>query len=253
AYGDVYGTMDISSANPLVEAVTSNYVKWFTDSGVKHGGVALDNAGNVPDAFLKSFREVLRAEGLGIATNGCPEALYGYVDIYGNEGFPFSQRFAKDMRAKGFRGILGEFVMQHMSAGELERYLKAKLFNGIVYFGYTGGRSRAAGTHYSSFHCRPDVYDHQRWILRTIVPLCRAMFRAGPQDEAFASTTEGATEAGPAGISGVSVDETGKVIEREDGGGTGGDMFEGTLELDGSVERYGDDIAEGDLPFRQFQ
>jgi len=244
-YGDVYGTMDISSDNPLVKAVISTYVKWFTESGVKRGGVALDNAGKVPEALLNAFRKSLAKEGLGIATNGCPESLYKYVDFFGNEGFPFSQRFAKDMRSKEFRGILGEFVMQHMSGGELEAYLKAKLFNGIVYFGYTDGRSRAAGTHYSFFHCRPDVYDHQRWVLRKIVPLSRAVLKAGPQDEPFASTKSGTKAAGPSEISGVEVDETGKVVEREDGGAGGRDMFEGTLALDGSIQRYGDKIADG--------
>jgi hypothetical protein len=55
--------------------------------------------------------------------------------LFCNEGFPYTVEYARQSWAKGFRGILGEFTMQHLSSGELEAYLKSKLFNGIVFFG----------------------------------------------------------------------------------------------------------------------
>lgn len=246
-YGDVYGTMDLSSNNPFVQAMVSGHLNSLTGSGLKHGGVALDNAGKVPESFLEYFQNALHPKGFGIATNGGSEHLYRYIDFFGSEGFPFSQQTVSDMRKKGFKGILGEFVTRHLSSGELERYLKAKQFNGIVYFGYTDGRDRAAGTHYSFFHCRPDIYNHQRWILRRILPLSKAMFCAGPQDNAYAhNLLKGKSgEQKQAVIHQTRIDSTGRVIEPGITELDKGNVFEGTLSLDGSIHRYGNDISNG--------
>ncbi len=246
-YGDVYGTMDLSSNNPLVKAVVYSRLESLKGSGLKHGGVALDNAGKVPESFLEYFHDVLHPQGFGIATNGAPEHLYRYIDLFGSEGFPFSLQTANDMRGKGFKGILGEFVTRQMSPGELERYLKAKQFNGIVYFGYTDGRARAAATYYSFFYCRPDIYNHQRWVLRKILPLSKAMFGAGSQDNAYAhmpfKNKPGASKQ-PV-TSQNHIDSTGRVIEPGIIAPPQGDIFKGTLAPDGSIHRYGNDISKG--------
>jgi len=247
AYGDVYGEMDLSSNNPLVKAVLSSRLKSLTESGQKHGGIALDNAGKVSGSFLEYLQNTLHPEGFGIATNGGSEHLYRYIDFFGNEGFQFSQQTMNNMQSKGFNGILGEFVTRQLSSGELERYLKAKHFNGIVYFGYTDGRDRAAATHYSFFYCRPDIYDHQRWILRKILPLSEAMFCAGPQNNACARALFNKERGGIGHVNSHQnhVDATGRVIEPNITESDKDDIFGGTLSLDGSVKRYGNDINKG--------
>ena len=247
AYGDVYGEMDLSSNNPLVKAVVSSRLESLIGSRQKHGGIALDNAGKVPESFLEYLQNILHPEGFGIATNGGSEHLYRYIDFFGNEGFQFSQQTMNNMQSKGFNGILGEFVTRQLSSGELERYLKAKHFNGIVYFGYTDGRDRAAATNYSFFYCRPDIYDHQRWILRKILPLSKSMFCAGPQNNAYARILFN-KETG--GISQADnhqnhVDATGRVIEPNVSESDKDDIFGGTLSLDGSIKRYGNNINKG--------
>ena len=45
AYGDVYGSMDLSSENDLVKAVIARYMQRFDKEGITHGGIGLDNAG----------------------------------------------------------------------------------------------------------------------------------------------------------------------------------------------------------------
>ena len=45
AYGDVYGSMDLSSDNDLVKAVIDKYMQGFEKDGITHGGIGLDNAG----------------------------------------------------------------------------------------------------------------------------------------------------------------------------------------------------------------
>ena len=247
AYGDVYGEMDLSSNNPLVKAVVSSRLESLTESGQKHGGIAMDNAGKVPGSFLEYLQNALHPEGFGIATNGGSEHLYRYIDFFGNEGFQFSQQTMNNMQSKGFNGILGEFVTRQLSSGELERYLKAKHFNGIVYFGYTDGRDRAAATNYSFFYCRPDIYDHQRWALREILPLSRAMFCAGSQNNVYARIL---SNKGPGIINHVNnrqsqVDATGRVIEPGAAESDKDDIFGGTLLLDGSIKQYGNDINKG--------
>lgn len=247
AYGDVYGEMDLSSTNPLAKTVVSSQLKSLTEKGLKHGGLALDNAGKVPGFFLEYLQKTLHPKGFGIATNGGLENLYHYIDFFGNEGFQFSQRTMKDMRAKGFNGILGEFVTRHLSSGELEKYLKHKQFNGIVYFGYTDGRDRAAATHYSFFHCRPDIYDHQRWMLRKILPLSKAMFEAGPQNNSYAHIllNKKTRETERTNNQKNHIDVTGRVIEPNVVESDPNDLFEGTLSLDGSINRYGNDLKKG--------
>ena len=195
AYGDVYGSMDLSSENELVKAVIAKYLQDFEKQGISHGGIGLDNAGRVPRQFLETLARRLNARGLGIAANGCPDQYLAYIDFFGNEGFPFSIDYARRARkavlaaaADGRharqarerpRGILGEFTMQHLSGGEMDAYLKSKLFNGIVFFGYTNGGT-AAGAHYSAYCSRPDVYNHHRWVLRKLVPISRAVQRGLP-------------------------------------------------------------------------
>ncbi len=247
AYGDVYGEMDLSSNNPLVKAVVASRLESLTGSGQKHGGIAMDNAGKVPGPFLEYLQNALHPEGFGIATNGGSEHLYRYIDFFGNEGFPFSQQTMNNMQSKGFNGILGEFVTRQLSSGELEKYLKAKHFNGIVYFGYTDGRDRAAATHYSFFHCRPDIYDHQRWVLRKILPLSKAMFCAGPQNNACAQTLFNKERGGMGQVNSHQnhVDATGRVIEPDVAESDKDDIFGGTLLLDGSIKQYGNDINKG--------
>jgi hypothetical protein len=246
AYGDVYGSMDLSSENDLVKAVIAGYMRGFDNDGITHGGIGLDNAGNVPREFLEALARRLNARGLGIAANGCPDEYLAYIDFFGNEGFPFSINYARRAREKGLRGILGEFTMQHLSGGEIDAYLKSKLFNGIVFFGYTNGGT-AAGASYSAYCSRPDVYDHQRWVFRKLVPISRAVQRAGRQMDPAAKLASAAAPAGEAGAApaGVAVNAEGKVEElkrRE----VGLDGITGrSPETAPRIARYGRDVANG--------
>jgi hypothetical protein len=144
------------------------------------------------------------------------------------------------------RGILGEFTMQHLSGGEMDAYLKSKLFNGIVFFGYTNGGT-AAGARYSGYCSRPDVYNHQRWVLRKLVPVSRAVQRAGRQTDPAAKLASAAAPAGKADSApaGVAVDADGRVKEmkrRE----AGLDRITGrSPETAPLVIRYGRDVANG--------
>ena len=106
--------------------------------------------------------------------------------------------------------------MQHLSGGEMEAYLKNKLPNGIVFFGYTNGGT-AAGASYSMYCSRPDVYNHQRWVLRKLVPISRALQRAGRQTDPAAKLASAAARAGQpaAAPAGVAVNAEGKVEERK--------------------------------------
>jgi len=216
AYGDVFGSMDLSTENELVKVVLASFVQRFKQEGIARGGVGLDNAGKVPRAFLESLAQRLNARGLGIAANGCPDEYLRYIDFFGNEGFPFSINYARRARQKGLRGILAEFTQQHLSGGELEAYLKNKLFNGIVFFGYTNGGT-AAGAAYSMYCSRPDVYNHQRWVLRKLVPISRAVERAGRQRDPAAKLASATARAGQsaATVAGVAVSVEGKVEERK--------------------------------------
>jgi hypothetical protein len=246
AYGDVYGSMDLTSENELVKAVIAKYMEGFDKQGIAHGGIGLDNAGKVPQAFLEALARRLNARGLGIAANGCPDQYLTYIDFFGNEGFPFSINYARYARERGLRGILGEFTMQHLSGGELDAYLKSKLFNGIVFFGYTNGGT-AAGARYSGYCSRPDVYNHQRWVLRKLVPISRAVQRAGRQPDPAARLTSAATRAAqtPAAVSGVAVNAVGQVVElkrRE----AGLDRITGrSAETTPRIARYGNQIGSG--------
>ena len=245
AYGDVFGSMDLSSKNPLVKAVIRTYLNWFKENGVTSGGIALDNAGRVPEPFLKSLKRELNALGLGIATNGCPDRYLRYIDFFGNEGFPFSPESAKRARRKGFRGIFGEFALRQISSGDLESYLKTKPFYGIVFFGYTDG-GRAAGAQHSFYCYRPDVYDHHRWVFRKYIPLSRAVCAAGIREPAHASLESG----GPAGEQMVSgedaitaeTDQDGKVDELAPSDPLPQKTRPTPL---GDLWRYGDDIDKG--------
>lgn len=190
AYGDVKGTMDLSSDNPLTNAVVDTYVRWFKENGIKHGGIGIDNFATLNGNFLSMLRRGFSHRGLGIAINCLPERLkasphVSYLDVAGAEGFPFPVDYAREIRAKGFKGIFCEFIMQHMSSAELSAYLKAKSFYGIVFFGYTDG-GRAAGSQYSFYASRPDVYNHHRWVFRKYVPISRALFRACGQVDPYA-------------------------------------------------------------------
>ncbi len=136
--------------------------------------------------------------------------------------------------------------MQHLCGGELDAYLKSKLFNGIVFFGYTNGGT-AAGASYSAYCSRPDVYDHQRWVLRKLVPVSRAVQRAGRQVDPAARLASAAAPAREAGAApaGVAVNAEGKVAEvkrRE----AGLDYITGrSPETAPRIARYGRDAAEG--------
>ena len=245
AYGDVYGSMDLSSENELVKAVIARYMQGFDKDGITHGGIGLDNAGKVPREFLEALARRLNARGLGIAANGCPDEYLSYIDFFGNEGFSFSINYARRAHQQGLRGILGEFTLQHLSGGEMDAYLKSKLFNGIVFFGYTNGGT-AAGASYSAYCARPDVYDHQRWVLRKLVPVSRAVQRAGRQVDPAAKLASAAAEgqfaAAPVG---VAVNAEGKVEElkrRE----VGLDRITGrSPETAPRIARYGRDVASG--------
>lgn len=246
AYGDVYGSMDLSSENELVKAVIAKYMQGFDKDGITRGGIGLDNAGRVPREFLEALTARLNARGLGIAANGCPDEYLGYIDFFGNEGFPFSINYARRAREKGLRGILGEFTMQHLSGGELDAYLKNKLFNGIVFFGYTNGGT-AAGARYSGYCSRPDVYHHQRWVLRKLVPVSRAVQRAGRQiDPAvkLASAAAPVSQSRPA-PAGVAVNAEGQVreVKRRE---AGLERITGrSLDTEPLIIRYGSDIGDG--------
>jgi len=250
SYGDVYGSMDLSSENELVKAVIAKYMQGFDKDGITHGGIGLDNAGKVPREFLEALTRRLNARGLGIAANGCPDEYLTYIDFFGNEGFPFSINYARRAREKGLRGILGEFTMQHLSGGELDAYLKNKLFNGIVFFGYTNGGT-AAGARYSGYCSRPDVYDHQRWVLRQLVPVSRAVQRAGRQQDPAAKLASTAASTGTTGAvpAGVAVNAEGKVeeVKRQE---AGLDRITGrSPETVPMVARYGRDVANGTYLF----
>lgn len=246
AYGDVYGSMDLSSENDLVRAVIAKYLRDFDQAGIRHGGIGLDNAGKVPQDFLEALANRLNARGLGIAANGCPDEYLRYIDFFGNEGFPFSINYARQARQKGLRGILGEFTMQHLSGGELDAYLKSKLLNGIVFFGYTNGGT-AAGARYSAYYSRPDVYHHQRWVLRKRVPISRAVQRAGREAEPAARLAAAASASGADGAAplGVTVNAEGKVAEVR-GHEAGLDRITGRSEETAPlVVRYGNNIDDG--------
>jgi hypothetical protein len=246
AYGDVYGSMDLSSENDLVKAVIAGYMHGFEKDGIADGGIGLDNAGRVPREFLEALARRLNERGLGIAANGCPDQYLAYIDFFGNEGFPFSINYARRARENGLRGILGEFTMQHLSGGELDAYLKSKLFNGIVFFGYTNGGT-AAGASYSAYCSRPDVYDHQRWVLRKLVPISRAVQRAGRQMDPAAKLASAAAPAGRSGAApaGVTVNAEGKVQEVKRREASLDRITGRSLETAPLIARYGRDIANG--------
>lgn len=247
---NVGGTLDLSSENPLVRAIEGRYLAWFDETGVRRGGIALDNAWGMPKAFLDSLNRHFNPRGLGIATNGCPDKFLPLIDFFGNEGFPFSLEQARKARQKGLRGIMGEFTMQHLSGGELEAYLRNKQFNGIVFFGYLGGsRSDWLMETYSRYDHRPDVYDHQRWVFRKYVPLSRSVQRAGRQENACARIAAAAPRSTPApavpSVEVPQVSEEGKVqeyrrpdanLEKITGRSTAGKP---------GIVRYGDKISDG--------
>ena len=136
--------------------------------------------------------------------------------------------------------------MQHLSGGEMDAYLKSKLFNGIVFFGYTNGGT-AAGASYSGYCSRPDVYHHQRWVLRKLVPVSRAVQRAGRQMDPAAKLASAAAPAGEAGAApaGVAVNAEGKVEEVKRGE-AGLDRITGrSPETAPLIARYGRDVANG--------
>jgi len=246
AYGDVSGSMDLSSENELVKLVIAGHIETFAKEGIVCGGIGLDNAGRVPREFLEALARRLNARGLGIAANGCPDQYLRYIDFFGNEGFPFSINYARRARAKGLRGILGEFTMQHLSGGEMEAYLKNKLPNGIVFFGYTNGGT-AAGAHYSMYCYRPDVYNHQRWVLRKLVPISRALQRAGRQTDPAAKLASATARTGQpaAALAGVAVNAEGKVEEQKRHE-AGLDAITGrSPETLPRLARYGRDAAHG--------
>lgn len=245
SYGDVYGAMDLSSENALVKAVMDRYLRDFERDGVTRGGIGLDNAGKVPREFLETLARRLNAKGLGIAANGCPDEYLPYIDFFGGEGFPFSIQYARRAREMGLRGILGEFTLQHLSGGELDAYLKSKLFNDIVFFGYTNGGT-AAGARYSAYRSRPDVYDHQRWVLRRLVPISRDVQRAGRQADPGAKLATAAADSGPVDEppTGVKINAEGKVVEWNQRGGL--DRITGRFSnTKPAIARFGDNIADG--------
>ncbi len=96
----------------------------------------------------------------------------------------------------------------------MDAYLKNKLFNGIVFFGYTNGGT-AAGAHYSAYCSRPDVYNHHRWVLRKLIPISRAVQRAGHQADPAAKLSPATVRAGEGSVapSGVAVNAEGQVRE----------------------------------------
>jgi hypothetical protein len=245
-YGNVSCYMDLSSENELVKAVIATYMQKLDKDGISHGGIGLDNAGQVPQKFLEALTRRLNPRGLGIAANGCPDKYLHYIDVFGNEGFPFSINYARQARQKGLRGILGEFTMQHLSAGEMDAYLKSKLFNGIVFFGYTNGGT-SPGARYSNYGWRPDVYNHQRWVLRKLVPISRAVQHAGPQKDPAAKLARAVARPGKGGAAplDVIVDAQGKIVQTKRSF-HGLDLITGRLTgTTPLLTRYGGNIADG--------
>lgn len=250
AYGDVEGIMDLSSENPLVTAVIDNYLKWFKDNGINHGGIGIDNAANLPQTFLDILKKRFHAKGLGIASNGCPVQYLSYIDFMGGEGFPYTVEQAQEIRSKGFKGIQGEFTTQHLSPSEMELYLKTMLLNRIVFFGYTDGGIAASAIN-SFYSSRPDVYNHHRYALRKYIPLSRAIVKAGQQIEPYAW---GKSENKPSGgtnieIPSVKVTADGRVLEW-------GAKFDIKDMLDRAkctgITRYGDKIENGIYLYMNF-
>ncbi len=254
SYGNVIGKMDLSSGNPLAIAVVDTQVKALTDNQIKRGGIGIDNLSVIPGDFISLLKARLNPHGLGIAVNSTPAEVRTNpficdIDVAGAEGFPYSIECAREVRAKGFKGIFCEFVMQHMSAAELSAYLKSKLFYGIVFFGYSDG-GIAASSHYTFYASRPDVYNHHRWVFRKYVPLSRTLFTAGGQENPYAklSVTE---EIIPREIDG----QQSLLLERSDGSGAiyeRGQLSSSLQKMTGmsadtpaGIFRFGDNIDAG--------
>ena len=240
-YGDVYGVMDLSSENPLITAIINTYLGWLSEKGIRYGGIALDNAGKLPQKFLEVLSREFHKRGFGIATNSCPAKCLPYIDFLGNEGFPFSPEIARDYRSKGFRGILGEFTTKHLSSGELKTYLKTKLFNGIVWFGYTDG-GLAVASNYSFYYHRPDVYDHHRWVMHKYIPLSRAVYKVGCQGQAIQYTSTKSSNKNKSLPIVSQVNPEGKVIEKET---MDIKYIPGSSQDQVVITRYGEDISKG--------
>jgi hypothetical protein len=76
SYGDIYGSMDLSSENDLVKAIISKQLNFFKSNGLMRGGIGLDNAASVPRPFLEALQKSFHERGLGIAANGCPTHIF---------------------------------------------------------------------------------------------------------------------------------------------------------------------------------
>jgi hypothetical protein len=103
-----------------------------------------------------------------------------------------------------------------------------------------------AGAAYSQYASRPDVYEHQRWVFRRIVPLSRAAQRAGRQQDPAArlasSSDPGAAEAA---ATGVPTNAEGKVEEVK-GAEAALDRITGRSAITPpAVIRFGSDIGRG--------
>ncbi len=256
-YGNVLGRMDLASENPLTTAVVNKRVKRLLDEKIKRGGIGIDNFPVMAGPFITLLKNKLNPHGLGIAVNGDPREMVKNpsvcdIDVAGVEGFRCSVEEARAIRAKGFDGIFCEFVMQHMSASELEAYLKSKLFYGIVFFGYTDG-GVACSSHYTFYTSRPDVYNHHRWVFRKYVPISRALFNAGGQEAPCAEL--GITVKGVAAKRGKEDEPQDKPVVRTDG--SGGVFEQGQFtagmqkitgmkpDTPGGIFRFGDKIDAG--------
>jgi len=244
SYGDVYGVCNMASDNALVRAIIGAYLRELEREGIRYGGIALDNAGKVPLAFVQRVHREFAQRGYDIASNGAPEELFPYITLFGNEGHHYTPEFARWLRAQGHETVLIEFAMRQLSPGGLEQFLVTKHMNGVVFFGYTDG-SIAASVPYSFYTERPDIYEFHRAVLRKYVPISRAIRAAGWQSEPHARPQSLPLAVPPkddprAAAAAGHLDADGKVIERDHAARRREAEKRGIV-----IARHGDDLAQG--------
>ena len=252
-YGDVSGSMDLSSPNPLVKAILKSFDNFFKKNKA-YRGIAIDNALKIPASFLKQLHKVTKENNCVISVNTIPQNLskekLKYIDIIGGENFQYDYNRVRQLRAKGFNGYFFEFTKQHLNSRELESYLLGKVFNGVVFFGYMGPNP-AVSNSYSSYKLRPDIFNHHRWIIRKNMPMINAILPYKELEKPSATmdiTGIDPEEKNVAVESAAKIFGTkeGKIIEETKHGTQGIDRISGiTKNVNSFIKQYGNDISGG--------